>query len=443
MKETCEFLNGLLKDNDKIVLGISGGPDSMCLLHVLNSLKEKYNLNLICAHVNHGLRKESEEEKEFVKKYCEDKNIIFEYMKIENYKKNKFSEQEGREKRYLFFEELINKYNANYLMTAHHGDDLIETVLMRLVRGSNLKGYEGISLISKNDKYKIVRPLLNLNKEEILDYLKKEKIPYVIDKSNECEKYTRNRFRKQVLPFLKKEDKNVHLKFLKYSKELNRYNNYFNNIIEEKIDKIYKNNKIIINEILKEDEFLQEKIIEYIIQDIQKTEIFNINDKAFKNIMELLKKDQNSQINLCDNFIARRSYNYLYIEKNKIAEEYNYILDNIVIINNKYKIEKKDLCNEKDNSVIRINSEEIELPLYVRNKKDGDKIKIKNLKGTKKLKDIFIDCKMDLKKRVEYPIVVDRKDTIIWIPGIKKSIFDKEINEKYDIILKYTEENDE
>lgn len=443
MKETCEFLNGLLKDNDKIVLGISGGPDSMCLLHVLNSLKEKYNLNLICAHVNHGLRKESEEEKEFVKKYCEDKNIIFEYMKIENYKKNKFSEQEGREKRYLFFEELINKYNANYLMTAHHGDDLIETVLMRLVRGSNLKGYEGISLISKNDKYKIVRPLLNLNKEEILDYLKKEKIPYVIDKSNECEKYTRNRFRKQVLPFLKKEDKNVHLKFLKYSKELNRYNNYVNNIIEEKIDKIYKNKKIIINEILKEDEFLQEKIIEYIIQDIQKTEIFNINDKAFKNIMELLKKDQNSQINLCDNFIARRSYNYLYIEKNKIAEEYNYILDNVVIINNKYKIEKKDLCNEKDNSVIRINSEEIELPLYVRNKKDGDKIKIKNLKGTKKLKDIFIDCKMDLKKRVEYPIVVDRKDTIIWIPGIKKSIFDKEINEKYDIILKYTEENDE
>ena len=443
MKETCEFLNGLLKDNDKIVLGISGGPDSMCLLHVLNSLKEKYNLNLICAHVNHGLRKESEEEKEFVKKYCEDKNIIFEYMKIENYKKNKFSEQEGREKRYLFFEELINKYNANYLMTAHHGDDLIETVLMRLVRGSNLKGYEGISLISKNDKYKIVRPLLNLNKEEILDYLKKEKIPYVIDKSNECEKYTRNRFRKQVLPFLKKEDKNVQLKFLKYSKELNRYNNYVNNIIEEKIDKIYKNNKIIINEILKEDEFLQEKIIEYIIQDIQKTEIFNINDKAFKNIMELLKKDQNSQINLCDNFIARRSYNYLYIEKNKIAEEYNYILDNVVIINNKYKIEKKDLCNEKDNTVIRINSEEIELPLYVRNKKDGDKIKIKNLKGTKKLKDIFIDCKMDLKKRVEYPIVVDRKDTIIWIPGIKKSIFDKEINEKYDIILKYTEENDE
>ena len=214
MKDTFNFLKELLDKESSIVIACSGGPDSMCLLHVINSLKENLNLTIICAHVNHGLRIESENEAKFVKDYCDKNNIIFEYMKIEKYKNNKFSEEEGRQKRYLFFESVIDKYKASYLMTAHHGDDLIETILMRIVRGSNLKGYAGINRISKNDKYSILRPLLNLNKEDILKYLKKNDIKYVIDNSNDDEKYSRNRYRKRVLPFLKHEDKNIHLKFI-------------------------------------------------------------------------------------------------------------------------------------------------------------------------------------------------------------------------------------
>ena len=110
---------------------------------------------------------------------------------------------------------------------------------------------------------------------------------------------------------------------------------------------------------------------------------------------------------------------------------------------NKYKFCKIKNSNDKSNFVIRLNSKEIELPLIIRTKQIGDKMAIKNLSGTKKLKDIFIDCKMDMKIRNEYPIVCDSKNNIIWIPGIKKSIFDKEINEKYDIILRYTEEENE
>ena len=191
----------------------------MCLLEILNSLKDKYKLKLICAHVNHGLRSESENEKNFVENYCVINNIIFEYMKIDKYTNNKFSESEGRKKRYNFFNELMTKYQAKYLMTAHHGDDLIETIMMRIVRGSNLKGYAGILQINNN----IVRPLLYVSKKDILDYLREHNIEYVVDKSNDDEKYTRNRYRKQLLPFLKKEDINVHLKFLKYSQELQEY----------------------------------------------------------------------------------------------------------------------------------------------------------------------------------------------------------------------------
>ena len=359
--------------------------------------------------------------------------------KILEYQNEKFTESIGRKKRYEFFEELIKKYNAQYLMTAHHGDDLTETILMRITRGSNLKGYIGIKQI----KNKIVRPLLNLSKEEIYEYVKNNKIPYLEDVSNNNEKYTRNRFRKHMLPFLKNEDKLVHLKFLKFSKELEKYDNYINKVIYNKIDKIYKNGKIKIDELLKEEEFIQEKIIEYVIEEIQKKDILDISDKQFNEILKLLKNKDNKQINLNNNYIARKSYNYLIIEKNKKELAYEYELDKEVNILDKYIIEKVADSKLKNNFITRLNSQEITLPLKVRNIRLGDKMQIKNLSGSKKIKDILIDLKIDKGKRKEIPVVLDSKNVILWLPGLKKSIFDKEINEKYDIILKYTEVEDE
>ena len=442
MEETILFLKSILKDNDTIVVGTSGGADSMCLLSILNSLKSSLKLNIICAHINHNLRKESKKEYALVKKYCEENNITLEYT-VFDYGNAKFTESLGRKKRYAFFEELVNKYQAEYLMTAHHGDDLIETILMRMVRGSNLKGYLGIPLISQSKNYKLVRPLLNVSKEEIYNYLKENKIPYLEDVSNEDEKYTRNRFRKQMLPFLKNEDKMVHKKFLKYSVELQKYYNYVNKIIISKIDNIYKDGKIDIKELLKEDEFLQEKIISYIITDIQKDNLLDMIDKNLQDIMKLIKSKSNKQINLHNNYIARKSYNYLIIEKNNKSSLYEYELNDIININNKYIIEKIKESSDTSNNVIRLSKDEITLPLKVRNIKEGDKMLVKNLKGHKKISDILIDLKIDKVKRKEIPIVLDSKNVILWLPGLKKSNFDKEINEKCDIILKYTEVEDE
>ncbi len=438
MKEVQIFLNNLLKENDTIVVATSGGPDSMCLLSILNNLKDKYKLQIICAHVNHGLRQESNDEKKFVENYCVINNLIFEYMKIDSYTKDKFSENEGRSKRYAFFQELMNKYNAKYLFTAHHGDDLIETIMMRIVRGSNLKGYIGIKLINNN----IVRPLLFVDKKEIVKYLNEHHISYVTDKSNDDESYTRNRYRKQLLPFLKNEDPNVHLKFLKFSEELEEYNNYVNKIVKQKIDKIYKKNRLNIQELLKEDKFIVKKIIEYVIIEIQRENIFNINDRQLNEILKLLNNKSNKKINLANNYIARVSYDELIIEKEKDMSNYCYILnDEVNIQNNIIKIVEKS--DEKSNFVLRIDSKEIKLPLMVRNIQNGDKIRVKNLNGTKKVNDIFIDNKIDNSKRLSYPLVTDSDNTIIWIPGLKKSNLDKEIDEKYDIILKYTEGNNE
>ena len=198
-----------LTNKDIIVVGVSAGPDSMALLYVLKELRKKIGFKLIVAHVNHNVRKESFEEETFLKDYCEKEDIVFESMIIEKYGDDNFH-NEARNIRYNFYRSLINKYNANYLMTGHHGDDLIETILMRIVRGSTLKGYSGFSQIVDMKNYKIVRPLIYMTKDEIEKFDLDNNIPYRIDKSNYKDVYTRNRYRKYILPALKKEDKEVH-----------------------------------------------------------------------------------------------------------------------------------------------------------------------------------------------------------------------------------------
>ena len=149
-----------------IVVGVSSGPDSMALLHMLQKNLKK---EIICAHINHNVRKESEEEEAYLKEYCIINKIIFETNKITSYSQNNF-ENEAREKRYAFYKKVLKKYNTNYLFLAHHGDDLIETVLMKISRGSNIEGYAGIKEESIVDNIHIIRPLLYFTKEELVKY---------------------------------------------------------------------------------------------------------------------------------------------------------------------------------------------------------------------------------------------------------------------------------
>ena len=147
MNEVYDYLlnKSGIRYRDTIVLGISGGPDSMALLSIMLKLKSELDLVLIVAHVNHNVREESKEEEEYVRKYAKEIGVIFEGLSVKNWGDDNF-ENEARTVRYNFFEKIVREYNAKYLMTAHHGDDLIETILMRIVRGSTLKGYS-LSLI--------------------------------------------------------------------------------------------------------------------------------------------------------------------------------------------------------------------------------------------------------------------------------------------------------
>ena len=440
MERVLLYLNSLLKENDTIIVATSGGPDSMCLLHLVCELKSKLKLKIIVAHVNHKLRSESEEEALFVKEVSEKYKLIYEYMEILEYNDDNL-ENDARTKRYEFFGKLVEKYHANYLMTAHHGDDLMETILMRLTRGSSIKGYSGFKKEFAYENYTIVRPLITETKKDIQDYMDEHGYKYYIDESNFSENYTRNRYRITVLPFLKKEDPLVHRKFLKFSEELTDVNNFLEKYIKDLIDKISDKEGIKVDELKKLDKFLLKKVIEYTLTKIYIDDLFLINDKHTNLIIGMIRSSKsNNRVELPNHYQAIKSYNNYKIIKIREENEYEYSLEDKIVLANHMVIKKVPAKEGKSNYILRLNSKDIKLPIKVRSRKDGDKISVKNLNGNKKVKDIYIDEKIPREKRKDIPIVTDSNNTILWLPGVKKSKFDVETSGIYDIILSYEEE---
>ena len=359
-------------------------------------------------------------------------------MIIENYGDDNFH-NEARFIRYNFFENIVHKYEANYLMTAHHGDDLIETVLMRIVRGSNLSGYAGFRDVIEMDDYTIVRPLISWTKKELEEYDQENKVKFYVDESNTKDTYTRNRYRKYVLPFLKEEEPDVHLKFLKFSKSLDEASKFIIKSRNKALNRVLENDKVLIDKFLLEDDYLQKEILYYLLNDFYQDDLILVNDKHIDLMMKLIKSTKaNSYVNLPNEVLAKKDYNYFEIvRETEVITGYEIEFDNYVTLPNDHSIEKIEKTEDNSNNICRLNSEDITLPLIVRTRKIGDKIQVKGLGGTKKLKDIFIDKKISLANRDIWPIVSDSTGKIVWIPGLKKSIFDKKKTERYDIILKY------
>lgn len=435
-------MNHVLDDyifNNYVVIGVSAGPDSMCLLDLL----QKKTTKIVVCHINHNVRKESIEEEEYITKYCQDKNIILEKTTINNYQENNF-ENEARKKRYMFYEEILKKYNSKTLLLAHHGDDLIETILMKISRGSNLEGYAGIKEISNVKNYQIIRPLLKYTKEDIINYNKSNNIKYYNDSSNQSTNYTRNRYRLNILPLLKKEDKNIHKKYLKYSKTLIEYDDYIKREVKRNINNVYKDNIINIDNLNKLDTFLIKNILYNIMNNIYQNKNNIITDRHIQNIISLLNNTKpNIKIDLPNNKEIVKEYNKLII-KDKTSDIKNYKIE----FNDKIEIENliiEKIKSEDDdsNSVCRLNSKDITLPLYIRNREDGDYIILKGSNNRKKIKEIFIEKKLPLNKRNNYPLLVDSNNNIIWIPNIKKSKFCNKKSENYDIIIRCNERKED
>lgn len=306
--ETIKKYN-LIEKGDKIVLAVSGGPDSISMLNILNEIKEEkiIDFNICVAHVNHMIRKEAKEDEEYVKKYCKQKEIDFysksiDVQKIAN--NNKVgTEEAGRYARYKFFDEILEKTASNKIAIAHNKNDKAETIIMNLIRGTGITGLKGIE--AKRGKY--IRPLIECKRDEIEEYCKKENLNPRIDKTNFQNIYTRNKIRNIVIPYVEKEfNPNIIETINRLSELVEEEENY----MEKQVEKIYKhilleeNEKEIIIDLKSFNN--QERVIK------SKVIIYTIT-RLFGTSKEISKIHIDDLIKLCNNNIGNK---YLTPNKN-------------------------------------------------------------------------------------------------------------------------------
>ena len=418
--------NELLSSGEKILIALSGGPDSVFLLHFLNKYKKKFKIELGAAHINHRLRgKDSERDELFCKVICDELSIPFYLLRkdIKSYsKKNKFSlEVAGRKIRYEFFEKISKSNQYNKIATAHNADDNAETVLLNLIKGTGIKGIAGIPVRRNN----IVRPILSLTKKEILDYLDENQFEYRIDESNLSNDFERNFLRNEVIPLIRK---NINPSFsnsvLNTSLNLQSLNAGLGEIVSAlKSEVKIKHNKSVSIPI----EFMsrgKDYLISFTIKEIV-DENFSVKLESndLKKIFLLAKKQSGKSEELTENLIALKERNQITIQKKssvKNSEEKKISIGNEVEIYNKSfsisEVKREEVKISKSKNTEFISADGLSRNFVVRVWKSGDKFLPIGMQGSKKISDYLNDIKINSFEKKEQ-LVLENRNRIVWVIG--------------------------
>lgn len=448
--ETIQKHN-MLSSGDRVVVGVSGGPDSLTLLHILMSLQERYNLSLYIAHFNHRLRgEESDKDAEFVRKLAEDLPLPFlieEGNLGELVKEKKLTlEEAAREARYLFYFKATEKFRAQKIALGHNADDQVETILMRFLRGSGLEGLTGIPPV----RGKIIRPLIECSREEIEEYCRKNKIEYRIDSTNREPIYFRNKIRLELLPLLIDQyNKNIKNNLLNLQIIVGEILQYLQKETEEiftEIVEIREGEKAVIDltRMSSLPLVFKRRIIRKMIEEV-KGDLNSINFIHIDRILRLTDDySGEKELYLPKALRAKRVYQQLMVYKDSFSNLYSpddlssfwaYFLSvpgyteikplkmRVEIKELNFKEAETSLSYQKKKSPLKftevIDQEKVKLPLKIRNRRRGDYFYPLKLGGKKKVKEIFIDHKIPKSKRDLIPILVDAEDKILWVVGIR------------------------
>ena len=459
--------HNLLKKNAVVVVGVSGGSDSIALLHYLWTIKDKWKLTVVAAHVDHMFRgKESYEDLLFVKNFCESFSIPFEGTSVDVpdfIEKHQISSQvAARICRYEFYDRVLEKYNGDYLALAHHADDQVETMLMRMVRGSYGQALAGIPVKRPYNNATLIRPFLCLTKIEIEQYIEEKNLSFRLDPSNNKDDYVRNRFRHHILPFLKKENPNVSERFQTLSDLLSDDQKLLEDYAAKELEKVLiekTETRVVfaINAFQDIPISLQRRGIHLILKYLYKVIPSNIATIHINQLLSLLWSEHPSGIlHFPKGLIVTKSYNHciLAIEPKTEKKEQNFTSFSLSVpgevhVANSFSIKAEwiDRIPEKIDGIdfFICNPEEIALPIHIRRRKTGDRMTVKGMKGTKKIKDIFIDKKVPRDERDTWPIVEDANGQILWLPLLKKSVFslERHSNSHLYLLLQYISYNKE
>jgi tRNA(Ile)-lysidine synthase len=375
---------------EKVVVGVSGGADSVVLAHAL----KKLGYEIIIAHLNHHLRgAESDADEKFVKDLAKDWGVLY-AVKQGFIPKEGNLENNARKVRYAFLEDVREKYKADCVAVAHHMDDQIETVLMHMVRGSGLRGQIGI----KYEKDKLIRPMLDIKRSEVLAYAKENGLSYRTDETNNDLSYNRNFWRHLAIPYLKNAIKDLGLKI----KDINETANKRLENVSKKSDKWI--GEYFINNSFKRAQFnrLAEHIkVEILIQILGAKDLYGT---SLGRLVDFIKFGQSGKKLEVKNKV-------FFIEHDEIlVRDSSFTVPELP----KSKITVKGIKWGK----ITIKSKYGQ-PLYVRQWKEGDKFQPKGMKGTKTVQNFFVDKKIPKSQREQIPIIVDEKDNIMAIGDLR------------------------
>lgn len=307
----------LIQKGDKIVIGVSGGPDSICLLHILYNLKDELEIQICVAHINHMIREVADMETQYVQDFCKKLKIEcfvkkVDIIKLAKYEK-KGTEETGREVRYAFFNEVLEKTNSNKIATAHNCNDKAETVILNILRGSGISGLKGIEA-KREEKY--IRPLIETDRKRIEEYCKENELNPKYDESNNESIYNRNKVRNEIIPYIKKEfNQNIIKTINRLSEVASDEDEYLRKITNKTYQDIKEKTEgnIIIN--LKKfnnlELVIKRRIILYTINEVLHTtngiEKINIDD-----IIKMCEK------NIGNKYIMPTKQIKIYLKKGKI-----------------------------------------------------------------------------------------------------------------------------
>jgi len=406
--------------NKSFLCAVSGGVDSM----VLNDLLNKSKLNFSVASCNYKLRKESDQEIEMIRSICKKNNIKFYSKIIKSPTKNNGNSFQmiAREKRYKWFNELMSDNKYDYLLTAHHADDNVETILLNLTRTTGLRGFIGIP----ESKNKILRPLISFGKDEILSYAKNNRLDWSEDSSNLSEIYFRNKIRRNVIPILKEINPSLNNSISSSLKRLRLVDKLLEiNLSDFERDFVSYEDEFIVIDNSFFNNSSQKMILFY--------EFLNKYGFSFSQIekfIPLLKETNKKLISATHELISDRNtliikpYNYnfkLNIITNKVRDV---DIDNYTIKSHIYKKGKLFISKSKENA--QLDYDKIKFPITYRNYKLGDSFYPLGMNKKKKVSSYISDVKMSYISKFRQIVIEDSNNQIIWLVG-------QQINDRFKI----------
>ncbi len=408
IKQTLAEYN-MIDKGGSMLIGLSGGADSVCLTHALWQLKDELGIKLYTAHLNHGIRgNEAQRDEVFAREFSEKLGIEC-FVKNADIpsiasKTGDSEETAGRKIRYEFFAELCKKYNISKIATAHNKNDNAETLLMNFMRGSSTGGLCGIPHTRGN----IIRPILNVSREEIEQYCTENGLDYVTDSTNLTDDYTRNKIRHKLIPFIQREFNSNFVNTVCDNSALIKEDSGY---IEENAFKAYSqlvhDGAVSVRQLMEQPAALRRRIVRYMLRDVYK-ELCDISSGYVSDILALTQKQSGTKIQLADNVTARIEYGKLIIERDmELSQPFCYEFHcsetgEIPEIQKKVSISQTDK-RKKDGAVyLSCGTQD---KIVIRSRRSGDKFYPYGMTGSKKVKDYFINEKIPKEKRNSVPVI--------------------------------------